>query len=130
MEGLLPLTVHFTNKLDHFSQSFFGIYGPNVPRLRQDFWQELIDLYGHANNTWVLWGDFNVIRCCNEKRGGSRLTKSMRDFSNLVSTLNLVDLPLNGDKYTWSNGQAHPTMYRLDRFLISTAFENKYPQSL
>uniref|UniRef100_A0A452YE98 Endonuclease/exonuclease/phosphatase domain-containing protein n=1 Tax=Aegilops tauschii subsp. strangulata TaxID=200361 RepID=A0A452YE98_AEGTS len=34
---------------------------------------------------------------------------------------------LTGGKYTWSNQQAHPTLEKLDRVLMSYAWEDLFP---
>lgn len=51
----------------------------------------------------------------------------MRKFSKFISTHALVDPPLKGSKFTWSNGQASPVLSRIDRFIFSTDFEAKFP---
>lgn len=43
----------------------------------------------------------------------------MKYFSNWILNNEIVDLPLGGVKFTWSNGQAPPIISRLDRFLVS-----------
>ncbi|KAK8973596.1 hypothetical protein V6N11_044571 [Hibiscus sabdariffa] len=39
----------------------------------------------------------------------------------------LIDLPLIGGKYTWGNNRDEPTFVRLDRFLLSSDFEEAFP---
>lgn len=43
------------------------------------------------------------------------------DFS-----IKLIDLPLNGGLYTWSNMQSDLLLCRLDRVLVSPEFESKF----
>ena len=53
---------------------------------------------------------------------------SMLEFSDFIEDLNLVDLPLGGGgKYTWSNGSTNPSLSRIDRFLISSDWEDFFP---
>ena len=51
----------------------------------------------------------------------------MVEFSYFIDGFNLVDLPLNGGLYTWCNASANPSMSRIDRVLVSTDWEEHYP---
>ena len=42
----------------------------------------------------------------------------MHDFSEFISDLGLVDTPLEGGSYTWSNNREIASMSRIDRFLF------------
>lgn len=75
---------------------------------------------------WDLGWDFNVIRFTYEKNKQNRITRSMQDFEEFVSCNGLWDGPWPNGKYTWTNGQ---TFCRLDRFLVSSCWEEVYPPS-
>ncbi|XP_035545176.1 uncharacterized protein LOC118348231 [Juglans regia] len=49
----------------------------------------------------------------------------MDEFREFIFDLDLMDLPLVGGEYTWSNGRVWS---RLDRFLVSTTWEAHYPE--
>ena len=38
-------------------------------------------------------------------------------FNSIISHLGLLELPLKGRKFTWSNMQDHPLLEQLDWFL-------------
>ena len=58
-----------------------------------------------------------------ERSGATRITPNMRDFSDFIFSLGLVDLPLEGGRFTWSTAQSGS---RLDRFLFSPVLETHF----
>jgi hypothetical protein len=48
-------------------------------------------------------------------------------FNVIIDGLNLKEIQLSGRKYTWVNNLANPTFEKLDRILITTEWEEKYP---
>ncbi|XP_026383279.1 uncharacterized protein LOC113278735 [Papaver somniferum] len=106
--GDYSLSIYCVNKHDGFVWVLTNIYGPNKPHERADFWEELDNICGYLDLPWCLGGDFNTIKCCDEKKNCNTITKSMKDFAEFISQHNLIDLPLKGARYTWSNGQTNP----------------------
>ena len=51
----------------------------------------------------------------------------MREFSNFISEQGLIDLPLQGGTFTWSNSREVASKARLNRFLFSADWEDKFP---
>ena len=51
----------------------------------------------------------------------------MLDFSDFISEHNLIDFPLEGGTFTWSNSRAVALRSRLDRFLLSFDLEEHFP---
>ncbi|XP_059658879.1 uncharacterized protein LOC132305222 [Cornus florida] len=51
----------------------------------------------------------------------------MTQFSDFIDGHLLIDLPLQGATFTWSSGRESVTLSRLDRFLISGDWEEKFP---
>ncbi|XP_026419559.1 uncharacterized protein LOC113315502 [Papaver somniferum] len=126
LEGEFTLSIECRFIADGFHFFLTGVYGPNKVAIRKYFWRELHYIRGLWEIPWVIEGDFNVIRRCEEKNGMERRTKSMKKFSSFISIHSLIDLPLKGSKYTWTNGRAAPILSRIDRILISPDFEAKY----
>jgi len=65
-------------------------------------------------------GDFNAVRCPEERRGTSGVftTAWIDTFNNFIEDLTLLDLPLRGRMFTWFRGDGK-SMSRIDRFLLS-----------
>lgn len=99
------------------------MYGPVRSHERDDLWLELLDIKVLWDILWCLGGDFNAIRFSHEKRGASRITRSMRGFNKFVNDYALVNPPLLNATFTWSNFQDLPSCNRLDRFLFNCEWE-------
>ncbi|XP_026459700.1 uncharacterized protein LOC113360403 [Papaver somniferum] len=126
--GDYTLSILCTNKNDNFQWVLTNVYGPNNSVERTEFWLELDNVCRYwINIPWCIGGDFNTIVNCGEKKNCKRITRIMRKFNKFIVEHDLIDLPLKGARYTWSNGQSNPVMCRLDRFLISPSFEQHYP---
>jgi len=51
-------------------------------------------------------------------------------FNKAISKLGLVELPLHGRHFTWTNKQFPPLLERLDWFFTSNSWTSKYSNSL
>ena len=89
-------------------------------------WDELVGIQHYWRIPWCHFGDFNIVRFPNERRGETRLTLAMEKFSEFIEDLNMVDLPLEGGWYTWSSGTDQPAMSRIDRALVTPAREDHF----
>lgn len=93
-------------------------------------WDELkVIRLREACNSWCILGDFNSIRKVDERKGincGRSNKKEMQAFNNFIDSMELVDIPSIGRKYTWyrPNGKAKS---RLDRFLTSFDWLQHWP---
>jgi endonuclease/exonuclease/phosphatase family metal-dependent hydrolase len=76
---------------------------------------------------WCIDGDFNIVRFPSEHSSDSNLSTGMMDFSDFISEQGLVDIPLAGGQFTWSNNQEDEIWSRIDRFLFSSDWEDHYP---
>ena len=76
---------------------------------------------------WCTRGDLNVVRFPSEKARGHNFTQAMADFSDFISSCGLVDPPLEGGQYTWSNSREEEAMSRLDRFFFTPNWEDQFP---
>uniref|UniRef100_A0A452XBU0 Uncharacterized protein n=1 Tax=Aegilops tauschii subsp. strangulata TaxID=200361 RepID=A0A452XBU0_AEGTS len=54
----------------------------------------------------------------------------MCTFNDIIRKNNLVELPLKGRLYTWSNMQQNPLLEQLDWFFTSLHWTLAYPNTL
>lgn len=94
-----------------------------------NFCNELSALKCVCYGRWIMCGDFNLTRNQNEKMRRSWSSRLMTMFTDLLNTLELIDIPLGNQSFTWSNMQKCPTLAKLDRFLVSTEWDHLFPLS-
>ena len=56
-------------------------------------------------------------------------TQTMHQFFDFISKHGLIDLPLEGGSFTWSNSREAVSRSRLDRFLVTPTWEVKFPSA-
>nr|CAD1832569.1 unnamed protein product [Ananas comosus var. bracteatus] len=123
------ITVHLT--LINCGTRFFvtNVYGPASWDGKEDFYTELRLLKDCCKGKWILCGDFNSTRSQNERKGKTWSSRATNLFNTLIKELELIDLSMANQSFTWSNLQSNPTLARLDRFLVSTEWELEFPLS-
>jgi hypothetical protein len=68
---------------------------------------------------WIFLGDFNFyISLENRNKPGGNLTDTLI-FNDAIDHLDLIELPLKGRAYTWSNMKTEPLLEQLDWFFTS-----------
>ena len=79
---------------------------------------------------WLLIGDFNFYRSAeNINRPGGNFNDSVI-FNNIINHLGLIELPIKGQSYTWSNMQDTSLLEQVDWFFTSVAWTNQYPLTI
>jgi exonuclease III len=106
-----------------------NIYGPCTGEDRNNFVQWLYDLHIGDSENWILMGDYNFYRSHNDRNRGVGNIDDMLLFNDIIRAQSLIDLPLNGASYTWSNMQTEPLMERLDWFLTSNNWTSAFPNT-
>jgi hypothetical protein len=75
-------------------------------------------------------GDFNFYRSeQNRNKSGGNFNDS-NIFNNIISHLGLIELPIKGRSYPWSNMQESPLLEQIDWFFTSVAWTTQFPSSL
>lgn len=78
---------------------------------------------------WIIVGDFNLMRTLDDRnRPGGDLSEMML-FNEAISALGIIEVPLRGKRFTWSNKQHPPLLERLDWFFTSVSWTLTYPNT-
>ena len=121
------VSCRFWNVVDQHECAFLGVYGCHIDRVCQLMWTELGGIASWWDVPRCIRGDFNVIRFPSERLGAERFTTERHDFSEFISSFGLMDILLEGGRFTWSNNREAFAMSRIDRFLYSAGWEDCYP---
>ena len=106
------------------------VYGPTREPIRSYFVAWLYSLDISPEDNYLILGDFNFYRSpSNRNRPGGNLN-DMLTFNDVIQHLGLIELPIKGRRFTWSNMQTQPLMQQLDWFFTSAAWTVAYPNTL
>lgn len=100
----------------HMEDHLVGAFSLSI----RQCWQELSNIRILFEDPWVLGGDFNAILSQSERNKSGGCITNRRFFKKFVSRHELMDLPVAGGKFTWTNSQQPPLLIRLDRFLVTS----------
>jgi hypothetical protein len=106
-----------------------NVYGPCDDPARTAFinWFKAHEIPNSIN--WIFLGDFNFYRSLNNRnRLGGNLADTLL-FNEAIGHLGLIELPLKGRAYTWSNMQSDPLLEQLDWFFTSPNWTLDFPNT-
>ncbi|GKE24566.1 RNA-directed DNA polymerase, eukaryota [Tanacetum coccineum] len=82
-----------------------------------------------ANTTWIIFGDFNVVRHSGERASSTFDAREARIFNDFIARNGLFDFPLNCKRFTrFDSGGVKAS--KLDRFMMSHSFLNIWADAL
>ncbi|KAK3217733.1 hypothetical protein Dsin_011703 [Dipteronia sinensis] len=96
-----------------------NVYAPNTDAERVELWEFIVNNQRRFPVPWIVGGDFNVVLNASEKLGGPPIWSHLRNFRNFIDAAMLVNLPMHGFPFTWTNAKEVASWARLDRFLVS-----------
>ncbi|GKA27959.1 RNA-directed DNA polymerase, eukaryota [Tanacetum coccineum] len=74
----------------------------------------------------VVMGDFNEVRCMEDRLGSVYNAQGANEFNSFISNSGLVEIQLEGYSFTWSL-QSAKKMSKLDRFFVSDGLLSLFP---
>jgi hypothetical protein len=103
-------SVEFTSNLSACSWIITNVYAPCTPQGKIDFLNWLHNISMPSDKLWLLVGDFNLIRRPEDRNKVGGDINLMLKFNEAISNLDLIEIPLHGLTYTWSNRQREPLL--------------------
>lgn len=103
------------------------VYEPQDDADKSIFLEELEAIRDTCTGPWAVNGDFNLILSEADKNNDRIDRANLRRFRRTVASLGLQDLHLHSRSSTWSNERQNPTLVRLDRVLVSSDWDVKFP---
>ena len=86
------------------------MYGRFAGIDRVVFTQWLYDVLIPSNHDWLLLGDFNYMRAPDNRNKPGGNIHDMITFNDIIRKQQLIELPVKGRTYTWSNMQNDPLL--------------------
>lgn len=113
------ISVEFFSKHNDAHWILTNIYAPCTYSGKREFLDWFSNIQMPDSINWLLVGDFNLCRSPEDRnRPGGDLSEMLL-FNEAISSLGLIELPLKGRRFTWSNKQHSPLLERLDWFFTS-----------
>ncbi|KAK2635501.1 hypothetical protein Ddye_030293 [Dipteronia dyeriana] len=82
---------------------FCNVYAANVENDRIELWKFILNAQVSLPGSWMIRGDFNIVLFPSEMRGGIGNMRFMMNFQMFSDLVKVVDIPLQGLVFTWSN---------------------------
>jgi hypothetical protein len=125
--GEFHIKLHVRNRADNFIWSLVAVYGAAQEDLKADFLRELVNLAKDNPYPILIGGDFNLLRFHHEKSKGHFDGHWPFLFNAVIDSLDLREVSMVGRQFTWANSLPEPTYEKLDRVLMGTDWEDKFP---
>lgn len=122
--------MEFTSQFNNESWILTSVYGPCDSDGKIAFIDWLENIQMPDDIQWLVVGDFNLIRKPEDRNWPGGNPSEMLLFNNAISSLGLVEIPLHGRKFTWTNKQQPPLLERLDWFFSSQSWTLSSPLTL
>jgi hypothetical protein len=125
--GDFCVKLYVTCKKDGFQWALVAVYGAAQDKHKAAFLAELARICDDDSLPIMVGGDFNIIRRQEEKNNTNFNAKWPFVFNAIIESLNLREIALSGRQFTWASRRETPTYEKLDRILVTSEWEQKFP---
>jgi endonuclease/exonuclease/phosphatase family metal-dependent hydrolase len=126
-EGDFFVKFGLRTKMNDFKWVLVAVYGAAQHEFKESFLTELVQSCSKENLPLCVGGDFNIIRNRSEKNNDRFDERWPFLFNVVIDGLDLREIEMSGRKFTWANSRRVPTYEKLDRVLVSTEWEQRFP---
>ena len=113
MQENFAIVICFTSTSSGDSFTLVNVYGPCEGIARENFVAWLFHFDIAIDTHWILLGDFNFYRYSDSRNCPGANFDDMATFNEIISYLGLIELPIKGRNFMWSNMQAEPCLFNL-----------------
>lgn len=96
-------SVEFTSLHNNVSWVLTNIYAPCTPQGKREFLHQFKHIQMPDHVDWLIVGDFNLYQSPKDRNRDGANHVEMYLFNDAISALGLIELPLKGKRFTWSN---------------------------
>jgi hypothetical protein len=113
---------------DGFTWALYAVYGSAQDGEKVQFLAEMAHICSSETHPMIIDGDFNIMRFLEDKNKSNFCPRWPSLSNSIIDTLELREIKMTVRQFTWSNNLVPPTFEKLDRVLMSTEWEWKYPR--
>ena len=126
-KGSFFIKFHLRNKSVDFKWILMAVYGPAQDDFKPAFLAELVRTCQQNPVPTLIGGDFNIMRHSKEKNKNNFNPRWPFLFNAVIDSFDLREIELTSRQFTWANSLSDLTFEKLDRVLMTTEWEFKYP---
>lgn len=105
-----------------------NVYGPSIEGKKLQFVEELRSLHALIMKPWLLIGDFNLHRWFADRSADLRGFPLMCAFNDLIRDLEIIDVPLQNRRFTWTSKRPCPSFSRINHMFITNHWNLAFPK--
>lgn len=124
------IIMQFSTRVSPDTFNLVNVYGPSSGPQRDNFvhWMNGLDI--DLNESWIFMDDFNFYRSIHNRNRPCADMSDIYLFNELISNLGLIEVPLKGRSFTWSNMQDNPLLEQLDWVFITPNWSISNPNTM
>ncbi|XP_021986120.1 uncharacterized protein LOC110882363 [Helianthus annuus] len=118
--------LHIKGKLTGSGETLnvLNVYDPQGISAKKILWALLAQVITENDGLWVVAGDFNAVRCRDEKRNYAFKNSCANNFNLFIYNVGLIEYNMIGRKFTCSTHNRRK-LSKLDRFLVFNSWFGK-----
>ncbi|XP_076938439.1 uncharacterized protein LOC143606611 [Bidens hawaiensis] len=107
-----------------------NVYAPQNNVDKRVVWQGIIRLIQCGQGWWVVLGDFNAVRCHEERKNSTFDQVCAKDFNEFIDEADIKEYNMKGKKYTFMANRGDVVkLSKIDRVLVCSNFISKWPNA-